>query len=41
VLVAIEDPALRRTLVAKKAGNGVYRFDIRLQGEDETVFLDV
>jgi len=33
-------PAARRaTLVAAKAG-GKYRFDIRLQGEDETVFFD-
>ena len=33
----------RDTLVAVREGNGpaVYRFDIRLQGEGETVFLDV
>ncbi len=29
------------TLVAKKTGEGKYRFDIRLQGENETVFLDI
>jgi protocatechuate 3,4-dioxygenase, alpha subunit len=43
------DPLLSRieqrqrvdTLIAKKTGKGAYRFDIRLQGEDETVFLDL
>ena len=43
------DPLLSRieqrnrvsTLIAKKTGDGEYRFDIRLQGEDETVFLDI
>jgi protocatechuate 3,4-dioxygenase, alpha subunit len=35
-------PADRRdTLIAKKQGNGVYRFDIRVQGENETVFFEV
>jgi protocatechuate 3,4-dioxygenase, alpha subunit len=43
VLAAIADPARRDTLVAgpdpgPPAG---YRFDIRLQGEQETVFFDV
>jgi protocatechuate 3,4-dioxygenase alpha subunit len=34
-------PADRReTLIAKKTGNA-YRFDIRLQGDNETVFFDV
>lgn len=44
-----EDPILGRiefrprveTLIAKKTGAGKYRFDIRLQGEGETVFLDM
>ncbi|MFO7853842.1 MAG: protocatechuate 3,4-dioxygenase subunit alpha [Paracoccaceae bacterium] len=42
-----EDPVLTRldararTLIAKKEGPGAYRFDVRLQGEDETVFFDV
>ena len=44
-----DDPVLRRieqahrvnTLVAQKSGDGRYRFDIRLQGPGETVFLDV
>ena len=38
-------PADRRgTLIAKREGNGnppLYRFDIRVQGENETVFLDI
>lgn len=39
VLTAV--PAGRRaTLVAVADGTGSYRFDIRLQGADETVFLD-
>ncbi len=45
VLGSIEDPALRKTLLAQKSGrNGsatVYRFDIVLQGHGETVFFDV
>ncbi len=43
-----EDPILRlvpadrrATLVAHHEGNGRYRFDLRLQGEGETVFFDV
>jgi protocatechuate 3,4-dioxygenase alpha subunit len=34
------DPERRGTLVAEPDGDG-YRFDIRLQGPGETVFLDV
>jgi protocatechuate 3,4-dioxygenase alpha subunit len=37
-------PADRRTtLIAKRVsgGDAVYRFDIRLQGDDETVFFDI
>lgn len=46
VLDLIDDPARRATLLARPAKPGkdklpVYRFDIRLQGEDETVFFDV
>jgi protocatechuate 3,4-dioxygenase alpha subunit len=34
-------PAERRgTLLARQDGPGSYRFDVRLQGEQETVFLD-
>lgn len=38
VLSSIEDPAERETLVAS-AEDGALRFDIRLQGEDETTFF--
>jgi protocatechuate 3,4-dioxygenase, alpha subunit len=47
VLNLIEWEARRKTLVAERTdrrsddGAAVYRFDIRLQGEDETVFFDV
>ena len=42
VLNIIEWEERRRTLVAQReAGSNVYRFDIRLQGDDETVFFDV
>ncbi|WP_211221073.1 protocatechuate 3,4-dioxygenase subunit alpha [Nocardioides insulae] len=37
-LLSSLEPERRRTLVAEKDEQG-YRFDIRLQGEDETVFL--
>jgi protocatechuate 3,4-dioxygenase, alpha subunit len=44
VLKAIGMPDRVRTLIATRTlrdGKPVYRFDIRLQGEGETVFLDV
>ena len=41
VLNLIEQANRRTTLIAKKTGPGQYRFDIRLQGEGETVFFDV
>jgi protocatechuate 3,4-dioxygenase, alpha subunit len=41
VLLAIPEPVARATLVAVAEGEGRLRFDIRLQGEDETVFFDV
>ncbi len=35
-------PAERRaTLIAKRDASGAYRFDVRLQGDNETVFFDV
>jgi protocatechuate 3,4-dioxygenase alpha subunit len=34
------DAARRDTLIAQDDGKGTYRFDIRLQGEGETVFLE-
>ncbi|GAA2512021.1 protocatechuate 3,4-dioxygenase subunit alpha [Streptomyces gobitricini] len=39
-LLASLDPARRATLVAQAGPRGTYRFDIRLQGEGETVFLE-
>jgi protocatechuate 3,4-dioxygenase alpha subunit len=41
LLMAIEDPARRATLIAIPEGPAIWRLDIRLQGEGETVFLDV
>lgn len=41
ILNAVELPARRKTLIATKTASGSYRFDIRLQGEGETVFIDV
>lgn len=41
VLGLVEQENRRRTLIAQRTAPGVYRFDIRLQGEGETVFLDV
>jgi len=44
VLNLVENPGRRPTLIAtRETGDAipVYRFDIRLQGDDETVFFDV
>lgn len=41
LLMSLEDPARRATLIAKPVGRGEWRLDIRLQGNGETVFLDV
>jgi protocatechuate 3,4-dioxygenase alpha subunit len=44
VLTSIKDKLRRRTLIAdreERNGKPVYRFDIRLQGETETVFFDM
>jgi protocatechuate 3,4-dioxygenase, alpha subunit len=41
VLTSVESPARRQTLIASRTAAGHYRFDIRLQGEDETVFIDI
>ncbi len=43
-LKAVAEPHLQKTLIATrstKGGQTVYRFDIRLQGENETVFFDI
>jgi protocatechuate 3,4-dioxygenase alpha subunit len=39
-LLSQVDEARRGTLIATDDGRGTYRFDIRLQGEGETVFLE-
>ncbi len=44
LLISIEDEAARRTLLARRAAAGnpaLYRFDIVLQGKNETAFLDI
>lgn len=41
VLNLVEQSHRRETLLARRVGPGQYRFDIRLQGEAETVFLDI
>jgi len=44
VLNSIEWAVRRQTLIAKRSdvdGEVVYRFDIRIQGDDETVFFDI
>lgn len=41
VLSVIEWEKRKNTLIAKKSAEGVYRFDIKIQGEDETVFFDI
>lgn len=40
VLARVE-PTRRSTLLARPGGNDEYRFDVRLQGTDETVFFEV
>ena len=41
LLTSIDDPVLRQTLIAAHEGAEVWRLDIRLQGDGETLFLDV
>jgi protocatechuate 3,4-dioxygenase alpha subunit len=44
VLLSIDDPMRRRTLIATRddaGGAPAYRFDIVLQGENETVFFEI
>ncbi len=41
-ILALVPPERRATLIAKReAGGATYRFDIHLQGDNETVFFDV
>ncbi|UUX49238.1 protocatechuate 3,4-dioxygenase subunit alpha [Nisaea acidiphila] len=41
ILTRIEHQNRVPTLIAEKTGDGAYRFDIYLQGENETVFFDI
>jgi protocatechuate 3,4-dioxygenase alpha subunit len=41
VLTAIDDPAARQSLLARRGADGIYRFDIVLQGDGETAFFDI
>jgi protocatechuate 3,4-dioxygenase alpha subunit len=41
VLMLVDQANRRASLVASRSAEGVYRFDIFLQGDRETVFLDV
>jgi protocatechuate 3,4-dioxygenase alpha subunit len=41
LLARIEQRPRAETLIAKKTDDGAYRFDIHLQGDGETVFLDL
>jgi protocatechuate 3,4-dioxygenase, alpha subunit len=38
-VLSLVDPARRQTLVAVREADRQYRFDVRLQGENETVFF--
>ena len=40
ILTRLEHRTRVQTLIARKTGDGSYRFDIYLQGENETVFFD-
>jgi protocatechuate 3,4-dioxygenase alpha subunit len=39
--LGVVDPGRRHVLIASRAGDDSYRFDIRLQGDDESVFFAV
>jgi protocatechuate 3,4-dioxygenase, alpha subunit len=39
-ILALVPTARRNTLIARRCGEGRYRFDIRIQGPGETVFFD-
>ena len=41
LLMSVDDPVRRATLIAVPDGPASWRLDLRLQGEGETVFLDV
>jgi protocatechuate 3,4-dioxygenase alpha subunit len=41
LLTMVEDPARRATLIARPDGPATWRMDIRLQGDGETVFIEL
>ena len=41
ILTRIEHQNRVSTLLAKKTGDGTYRFDVHLQGVNETIFFDI
>jgi protocatechuate 3,4-dioxygenase alpha subunit len=41
VLSLIEEPARRKTLISREVSLGTFELDIRLQGDDETVFMEI
>jgi len=41
ILAAINEPSRRSTLIAERSGDDGYIFNIQLQGEKETVFINV
>ncbi len=41
VLSLIEEPARRKTLIARAVSPGMFELDIRLQGDNETVFMEI
>ena len=41
LLSSIEDKQLRETLLARDEGEGALRFDVRLQGDDQTAFFEL
>jgi protocatechuate 3,4-dioxygenase alpha subunit len=41
VLSLIETPARRNTLIARKVSSDTWHLDIRLQGDNETVFMEI
>jgi protocatechuate 3,4-dioxygenase alpha subunit len=40
-ILAVVPEARRQTLVARRTGDSHYRFDVVMQGPNETVFFDV
>jgi protocatechuate 3,4-dioxygenase alpha subunit len=41
LLGLVDDPARRATLIAKPEGPNIWRLDIRTQGDNETVFIEL